>query len=354
MFYDIFWDSKGSNFVESIMLKSAHIWTLVIGVAIMVFLLVWLRNSNDKTRKGFRYTLATILLVQDIILTIWYATSGAWNWELTLPLELSRISIFLTVIMLYTKNFTLFEVLFLLSIGGFTQALATPNLQYTFPHVRFILYFLSHFGMMIGAFYMWIVEGYKPRLKSIGVAFIVINIFVVLVGGINYLLPVLGLTDQPGNYMFLSRKPEFTTIIDLLIRIFGDHPWYIIGLQLLGLVSFSVTYLPFSIYYMIKEKPKPKYDPSFLNILPGLGVGSFLQTNYSAGFIQLILQGGGILLFIILNNFLPEQGMVNLVILLVMLGVGYIYGIIAPLIYNPDKKNKNYGVNLSNAESSVE
>jgi hypothetical integral membrane protein (TIGR02206 family) len=356
MFYDAFWDSESVNTVESIMLKPAHIWALVIGVVFLVFFLVWLRKYADNdTRKKFRYILATVLLVQDIILTIWYATSGAWNWELTLPLELSRISIYLTIIMLFSGSYTMFEVLFLLSIGGFTQALATPNLTYTFPHVRYILYFLSHFGMMLGAFYMWIVEGYKPKVKSIGVAFIVINIFVVIVASINYLLPILGLTDQPGNYMFLARRPNFKTIIDLLIAIFGKHPWYIIGLQFLGLFSFSITYLPFSIYYMIKKRPKPKSDTIFLNIFPGLGLGSFLQKNYFAGFIQFILQAGGLLLFILLYNFLPGQGLTNLIILLVMLAVGYIYGIIAPLRYNPDKKEKeDYNVDLNKAKTPVE
>jgi uncharacterized membrane protein YwaF len=43
--------------------------------------------------------------------------------------------------------------------------------------------------------------------------------------------------------MYVSRKPEFATAIDYM----GPWPWYILGLELLGLLSFVLIYLPFAV-----------------------------------------------------------------------------------------------------------
>ena len=312
---------------------------MVICTLTVILILVWLKKyADESTRKKFRYILALILIIQDVLLTVWYATSGAWDWKLTLPLELSRISIMLTAIMLFTKNHTIFEFLFLLSLGGFTQAIVTPNVTYTLPHFRYIAYFLSHYGMMLAAFYMLVVEGYKPTLKSIFKTIVILNILVVIVGSINHLLPAIGLTDIPGNYMFLARRPDVPTIIDLLIEIFGPHPWYILGFELLAVVSFTAVYLPFSIYYMIKRSPKPKGDAIFLNIVPGFGLGSLLQKNYYAGITQLVLQLIGLSIYGILSNIYPDEYFRNMVVLLMILSAGYIFGIISSLVYDSDKE----------------
>ncbi len=357
MFYDIFWESaeSGPSFIgkADIFLSADHIWTLIYSFAAIIIILFLLkRYAGNKTRDVFRITIAAILLIQDIILTIWYATSGVWDWAVTLPLEMSRISVILTFIMLLTKNYTLFEFLFLLSFAGFTQAVATPNLAYKLPHIRFILYFLSHFGMMLGAFYMWIVEGYKPRLKSIGVAMIIICTTASIVGSINYILPLFGVYGS--NYMFLARIPDFKSTIDVLANIFGPHPWYIIGLILLALLSYSITYVPFSIYYMIKRNPKPKQEAVFLNILPGFGLGSFLMKSYFRGFIQLIIQLMGIFVYALIFNIAPELITVGLISMIVLLVVGIAYGTISAITYKQANEKENVGVVLENVETNAE
>lgn len=256
MFYEVFWDGA-SKIDGKVIFTTEHIITLIISAVAVTFITLWLkRNNNERTHKLFRYLLATILIVQDITLTIWYATSGVWDWGLTLPLELSRVSIFVTAYMLISGNKTSYELLYMLSVGGFSQALFTPNIQYQFPHVRFILYFLSHVGMVLAVVYMTAVKKYMPTVKSIVKAVVIINIYLVFVAIVNYSLPALGLTEIPGNYLFLSRRPSVPTIIDLLIKIFGEHPWYIIGLEILGIVSFIIAYLPFGIYYLVKKRSR--------------------------------------------------------------------------------------------------
>jgi uncharacterized membrane protein YwaF len=43
--------------------------------------------------------------------------------------------------------------------------------------------------------------------------------------------------------MYIARTPEFPTVIDYM----GPWPWYIIGLELIGLTCFVLAYLPWAI-----------------------------------------------------------------------------------------------------------
>jgi hypothetical integral membrane protein (TIGR02206 family) len=55
----------------------------------------------------------------------------------------------------------------------------------------------------------------------------------VVVGGIN---AVLG-----SNYLFIAHKPDAQTLLDVL----GPWPWYILSMEVIGLVVFVLLYLPF-------------------------------------------------------------------------------------------------------------
>jgi uncharacterized membrane protein YwaF len=51
-----------------------------------------------------------------------------------------------------------------------------------------------------------------------------------------------------GNYMYLSEKPIVENPF-----VIGDWPWYIIGLELAGLLHFYLVYLLFGITKRIKN-----------------------------------------------------------------------------------------------------
>jgi uncharacterized membrane protein YwaF len=45
------------------------------------------------------------------------------------------------------------------------------------------------------------------------------------------------------NYLFIAHKPDVATALDLL----GPWPWYIAGMQIVGIILAVVLYLPFAI-----------------------------------------------------------------------------------------------------------
>ncbi|MBE0695620.1 MAG: TIGR02206 family membrane protein, partial [Anaerolineaceae bacterium] len=95
--------------------------------------------------------------------------------------------------------------------------------------------FLSHGGIVTAAIFMTVVEGYRPTWKSLGRTLLYMNIYMGIVGLINYLIG--------SNYLFIAHKPETASLIDVL----GPWPWYLLALEGIGLVLFTLLYVPFAI-----------------------------------------------------------------------------------------------------------
>ena len=71
-------------------------------------------------------------------------------------------------------------------------------------------------------------------------------------GFLNFLLVTVGTVNflTGGNYMFLARKPETASLLDVL----GPYPWYLLSLEAVALLLFLVLYLPFAISDRVRRK----------------------------------------------------------------------------------------------------
>ncbi len=138
--------------------------------------------------------------------------------------------------MLVTKNYHIYEFMYLMGIGGAIQALATPDLGiFGFPHFRFFQTFISHGLIITSAIYMTVVEGFRPTWKSVWRVTLWMNI---------YMIPVFFLNQAIGsNYLMINHKPPTASLLDLL------PPWpiYILYMEAIGLVTVLLLYSPFAI-----------------------------------------------------------------------------------------------------------
>jgi hypothetical integral membrane protein (TIGR02206 family) len=89
---------------------------------------------------------------------------------------------------------------------------------------------------------MTVVEGYRPTWKSLLRVMVVANIYMAVVFVIN-----LGLGS---NYLFINHKPPTASLIDLL----PVWPYYIPFLELIGLATFTILYMPFAIKDLVTKK----------------------------------------------------------------------------------------------------
>jgi hypothetical integral membrane protein (TIGR02206 family) len=231
---DIFWskDFLGGPFV---LLGKEHLIAIAILILLCVGLFLW-QNPSEIAKRTFRYGLAAILLVDEFFWHVWNYTNGVWSIKTTLPFHVCSILVFLSVVMLITKNYTLYEISYFLGLGAATQAILTPDLGiYSFPHFRYFQTFISHGSIVLATIYMTAVEGYRPQWKSLLRVVAMLSIYAIFVGGINALLG--------SNYMFIAHKPETPSLIDLL----APWPFYIAELIGIALIVFVILYLPFAI-----------------------------------------------------------------------------------------------------------
>jgi hypothetical integral membrane protein (TIGR02206 family) len=207
-------------------------------IAILVVILFFLGRirSRPPLQKAFRWGLAAVLVLNELAWHVWNAAVGQWTLQTMLPLHLCSVLVWTTAAMLFTENYRIYEFIYFMGIGGALQAVLTPDLgMYGFPHFRFFQTFISHGSIIIAAVFMTVVEGLRPGWRSILRVFVAMNLYMVVVFGINSLLG--------SNYLFIMRPPETPSLIDAL----GPWPWYLLSLQVIGLVTCLVLYLPFAL-----------------------------------------------------------------------------------------------------------
>lgn len=214
------------------------LWHLVaLGViALLNIGLLGFRQSSDRTRQVVRVTMALVLWVDEASWHIWNLYWGHWNIQTMLPLHICSVLIWLAGLMLLFKNYRIYEFVYFLGIGGALQALLTPEAgNYGFPHYRIIQTMISHGLLITSGIFMTTVEGFRPTWKSLLRVFLVMNIYMVIIFFVNMALG--------SNYLMINAKPATASIIDLL----PPWPTYIIYLELIGLVTCFILYLPFII-----------------------------------------------------------------------------------------------------------
>src|SRR5689334_21973203 len=213
---------------------TAHFAAL--GVLVLLnLLLLRFKNSSDGVKWAIRWMLALILLINEIAWHYWNFVAGTWTVQTLLPLQLCSVLVWLGALMLMTKNYRIYEFMYFMGIAGAIQALATPGIGiYGFPHFVFFQYFISHGLILTSAIYMTVVEGFRPTWKSILRVAVWTNIYALIVYFIN---SAIG-----SNYLMINYKPNTPSLLDLL----PDWPIYILYMELIGVISILLLYLPFA------------------------------------------------------------------------------------------------------------
>ena len=224
----------------------AHLGVIFFLIITNFILLFYLKKKKSlKYNTLFRYIAASIMLIHLLSFQIWSIAVGFFTFKDSLPLHLCDVAILLSALMLLTKNKYLFEISFFWGLSGSLLAILTPDITQSFPHFNFINYFLSHGGIITCVLYMVLIENRKIKLVSVFRVFIITNLYMVMIAGINILLK--------SNYLYICRKPSNPSLIDLL----GPWPWYNLSLEGVCILLFFVLYLPFvKKQFSIPKTPK--------------------------------------------------------------------------------------------------
>ncbi|WP_027964606.1 TIGR02206 family membrane protein [Halalkalibacillus halophilus] len=210
--------------------SSSHLLALIISIMIVIVTYILRYHIRSNYQQLATALLVAGLFISELSFHWWFAVHGEWSMQYNLPLQLSSLSLYLCIIMLLTKSFRVFEVVFFISLVSATFAMITPELFFGYPHFRFFQFFVAHLVVVLACLYMLWVEKFRPTFFSVVRSFVVLNIIAIFVYLINTLLD--------SNYMFLNRPPSSETLIDFL----GPYPIYLVFLEGIAFVLFVVVY----------------------------------------------------------------------------------------------------------------
>ena len=196
----------------------------------------------------------------DIASRIWLISNGTFRASYDMALHMCDISGVMIPLFLFTKpgdfKEKMYNLMFVWGLGGALMALLTPEMGgYAFPSYYYFNFFIKHsmiiFGVLVATFFYDI----RPKIKYLGWVMLVSTAILAVVYGIDRLM-VFSPPFEPGNYMFLSFPPTGGWLIDLLVEIFAPSPYYIIGLEVVGVLVYIILWLPFLITSKIFKSKK--------------------------------------------------------------------------------------------------
>lgn len=224
-------DYQGAPFL---LFGQSHLTALAL-VLFLGSLIVFMRRTfTPAGRKIFRYLLCAVILTSEASWQLWHAINGTWNANAMLPLWLCSLTAWSMPLLLIRRSRIWFQFIFPLGFLGAWMALLQPDLmQYGFPHFRFLEYFLLHGALVIAFVVMIAVEGFRPDIRWFPRVLLAFNMYWLFCALIN---PLVG-----GNYLYTAGKLPTPSLLDYL----GPWPWYLVWMEVLGILLCLICYLPF-------------------------------------------------------------------------------------------------------------
>jgi hypothetical integral membrane protein (TIGR02206 family) len=203
--------------------------------------IVW-RTKSPRVEKIIIGILSAALVSNYVVYLIFIRSRGVGTWQEMLPMQMCDWGMVVVIVAMWTGNQRWFEVAYFWGIGGTLQAVLTPNLRFGFPDWRFISFFTSHCGIIIGVVFLMLTRRYRPHPMSIVRVFLWSEFYFVVTFITDKLTGV--------NYGFLLHKPEAFSILSFLS---DSHLLYLLQMHGLALLFFLGLYAPFAVLDLVRR-----------------------------------------------------------------------------------------------------
>ena len=221
----------------------AHLVVIVLTGALPFVMAAFVRKSRwPRSERLIGRTIAVLLGLNYLGYAFYLRATQDLTWQNELPFQLCDWAMIAIIVALMTGRERWLEVSYFWGIGGTAQAILTPDLQYPFPDVRFLSFFIGHSGIVIGIVFLMIMRGYRPHFRSIGRTFAWSEVYFAVTIVVDLITGV--------NYGYLLHKPQTASLLSFL----SDHwPVYLLQMHLLALAFFGALYLPFALYDLLSR-----------------------------------------------------------------------------------------------------
>lgn len=219
-------------------------WGLISAIIFICLGIIAVKKSPNRIRQSLLNTLGIILLVEVVITHIYLLFfQGTWSLQDSLPLHLCRISVIIAGLALISKNQKLYEWSVYLGLPGGLHSILTPELTQGNSGWMMFDYYFTHSMLLFTPIILTFFNERKPQRNAILNAFIYVNLLVIIVFPLNYILN--------SNYMYLAQKPIAKNPF-----LIGKWPWYILGLELAGILHMFIMDAVFRVLpkYFTRQK----------------------------------------------------------------------------------------------------
>src|SRR5437762_10797547 len=200
------------------------------------------RTKSQRIEKVIIGALSAVLILNYVVYLVFVRSRGVVDWRHMLPMQMCDWGMVVVIVAMWSGNRRWFEVAYFWGIGGTLQAVLTPILRYGFPDWRFISFFTSHSGIIIGVVFLMLTRKYRPYPMSIVRTFIWSEIYFII---------TLVADELTGfNYGFLLHKPEAFSILSFLSDL---RPLYLLEMHGVALLFFLGLYAPFAVVDFIRR-----------------------------------------------------------------------------------------------------
>lgn len=212
---------------------SDHLWALVVSIAFTIALPLYARrNLNTRQQHLLGTVIGFIVMSNYLAWVLLEFLAGTFDVTKHLPLHLCRFANLAVILVMWKKNYRMYEILYFWGLSGILQGSITPDISFGFPHFHYFRFFIGHNGLVLAIIYATVVYGMRPTYKSIWKALIALNVFLVVALIANLILDA--------NYFWIMGKPPVPSLLDYM----GPWPWYILTGEFVALVHFGAAYLP--------------------------------------------------------------------------------------------------------------
>jgi hypothetical integral membrane protein (TIGR02206 family) len=221
----------------------SHLTVIFLTIALPIVLaLIVHRTKSRALERSICFAISALLLINYIAYLIVARQFGVAAWQKMLPMQLCDWAMIVIIVALWTASRRWLEIAYFWGIGGTLQAIITPNLQFGFPDLRFISFFVAHSGIIIGIVFLMLIYGFRPRAVGILRTFAWTEFYFVIAFTTDLL------TGE--NYGFLLHKPEAASLLSFLS---DSRPLYLLEFHGLAFLFFTLLYSPFAIVDLVRK-----------------------------------------------------------------------------------------------------
>lgn len=178
--------------------------------------------------------ISLVLAADAVVFIVRPAVEGGWSVRGSLPLDLCDIALAIAAVACACPRWRLgVELTYFWGLAGTLQAVVTPDLNASFPHLEFLEFVVGHLGIVIAALYLVVGLRLEPRPGAVLRVLAITAAYTGCVGLVDWL--------TGSNYMYLAHIPRRSSLLSVL----GPWPWYIVSAAGVAVALFLILDAPF-------------------------------------------------------------------------------------------------------------